>query len=265
MDEMTTSLLNKKIKIGKLDIHYLTGGQGDPLVIIHGGADGARAWLQSANELAKYYTVYVPNLPGFGGSKAISDEFAFSEYAAFVDNFSQNMNLKRFHLVGHSLGGGIALHYALQYPHKIQRLVLVSSICLGKEIALWARFLSQPTLYQPLVEAALSTVRIIRWLAKLVYAPFESIIPLSRFKMSIGKSIMTFKGQTTILLNQLSELLVPTLVVWGARDNIVPVAHGYAASRLIPDCQLHVFEDCTHSVYRQKIGEFSRILTKFLG
>lgn len=262
---MTNNLHNKTIRVGELDINYLTGGVGEPLVIIHGGADGARSWLQSASELSKYYTVYVPNLPGFGGSKSISDKFAFSEYAAFVDNFSHNMNLENFHLVGHSLGGGIALHYALKYPHKLKRLVLVSSICLGNEIALWARFLSHSTFHLPLAEAALFIVKAVRWLVKLVYAPFELINPVSRFKMSIGKSIMTLKGQTTILLNQLSELLVPTLLVWGARDSIVPVSHGYTASRLIPDCQLHVFEDCTHDVHRQQIKEFSRILTKFLG
>ena len=89
--------------------------------------------------------------------------------------------------------------------------------------------------------------------------------PLSSSRIRIGSSMMTLKGQTTVLLNHLSELLVPTLLVWGARDSIVPVRHAYAASRIIPDCQLHIFQDCSHGVYQQKTIELSRLLAKFLG
>ena len=77
--------------------------------------------------------------------------------------------------------------------------------------------------------------------------------------------MMTLKGQTTVLLNRLSELMMPTLLVWGARDGVVPVSQAYAAAELIPDCQLHVFEDCGHSVYKQNVQDFSRLLTGFLG
>jgi pimeloyl-ACP methyl ester carboxylesterase len=83
--------------------------------------------------------------------------------------------------------------------------------------------------------------------------------------MGIGKSIMTLNGQTTVLLSRLSELQVPTLLVWGAKDSIVPVTHAYAASQLIPDCQLQVFKDCGHSVYKQRVQEFSQLLVRFLG
>jgi pimeloyl-ACP methyl ester carboxylesterase len=74
----------------------------------------------------------------------------------------------------------------------------------------------------------------------------------------------TFREQATVLVNQLSELMVPTLLVWGANDSIVPVSNAYDAAQLIPDCQLHVFEDCGHSVYKQKVKEFSHLLTTFL-
>jgi pimeloyl-ACP methyl ester carboxylesterase len=75
----------------------------------------------------------------------------------------------------------------------------------------------------------------------------------------------TLKEQTTVLVNQLSELTMPTLLVWGANDSIVPVNHAYAAARLIPDCQLRVFNGCGHPVYKQKAKEFSHLLTGFLG
>ena len=262
---MLSEIHSENIKVGGLDVHYLTGGEGEPLVVIHGGGDSARAWLDNLEELSERYTVYAPDLPGFGHSQPISDSFHVSEFVEFVGGFTHSLGLKRFHLVGHSLGGGIALQFALESPRKIERLVLISSMFLGKEIALWARFMSSPAFLRPIGEAGVAIFRAVGWLIKSLHIPFEFMSPFLQVKMGIGRSIMTLKGQTTVLLNQLSELLVPTLLVWGAEDVIVPVAHAYAASQLIPDCQLHVFEGCGHSVYKQKGGEFSQLLTRFLG
>jgi len=262
---MLNKIHSKKMNVAGLDVHYLTGGEGDPLVVIHGGGDGARAWLDNLEELSQCYTVYAPDLPGFGHSQPISDGFHASEFVEFMEGFTHNLGLQRFHLVGHSVGGGVALRFALESPRKIERLVLVSSMCLGKEIALWARFLSSPAFLMPIGEAGVALFKALGWLIKLLHIPFEFVNPLPRVKMSLGKSIMTLKGQTTVLLNQLSELLVPTLLVWGVEDAMVPVAHAYAASELIPDCQLHVFDGCDHNVYKQKSQEFSQLLTRFLG
>ena len=256
---------SKKMKVGTLNIHYLHGGEGDPLVVIHGGGDGAKAWLENLVELPNHYTVYAPDLPGFGDSQPIGDSFHISEYVEFIEGFTHSLELERFHLVGHSLGGGIALHYALKFPHKIKKLVLVSSIFLGKEIALWARFLSSPAFVKSLGEAGITIFKVVESLIRLLYAPLEFIIPFSRVQMGIGKAVMTLQGQTMVLLNRLSELVVPTLLIWGARDGIVPARHAYAAAEVIPKCQLYVFEGCGHSVYKQKVHEFSQLLVGFLG
>jgi pimeloyl-ACP methyl ester carboxylesterase len=262
---MLNKIHSKKMNVGGLDVHYLTGGEGDPLVVIHGGGDGARAWLDNLEELSQCYTVYAPDLPGFGHSQPISDGFHASEFVEFMEGFANNLGLQRFHLVGHSVGGSVALRFALKSPRRIERLVLVSSMCLGKEIALWARFLSSPAFLMTLGEAGVALFKAVGWLIKSLHIPFEFMNPLPRVKISLGKSIMTLKGQTTVLLNQLSQLLVPTLLVWGVEDAMVPVAHAYAASELIADCQLHVFDACDHNVYKQKSQEFSHLLTRFLG
>lgn len=253
------------IKVGHLDVHYLTGGKGEPLIVIHGGGGSGRAWQQNAVELSKYYQVYIPDLPGFGHSKAISEDFDLSSYVTFVEDFSRSLGLGRFHLLGHSLGGGIALHYALDFPHKIKRLVLISSLCLGQEIAFWARIMSLPLFYRIAKKIVVSVFKAIGWLVRNLNCPLGKLAPPSLLRMSIGKSIMTAKGQTTVLANRLSELLMPTLLVWGAKDNIVPVRHAYVAAERIPNCQVRVFQGSGHSVYRQRIGEFSDMLVRFLG
>jgi pimeloyl-ACP methyl ester carboxylesterase len=95
------------------------------------------------------------------------------------------------------------------------------------------------------------------------FTTLEYVNPLPRTKMELGNMITNYSGQTTVLLDKLSTLMMPTLVVWGARDGIVPVRHAYTAAQVIPNCQLHVFEDCGHVIYRQKVDDFSDLITRF--
>ena len=166
--------------------------------------------------------------------------------------------------MGHSIGGGIALHYVLKFPEKVKGLVLVSSWCLGIEAALWVRLMSYPALCRSFGEAGIVISKGIKWLARLFYAPFKLSNPITRVKMDIGMTMITFRGQTTVLRDRLCELTMPTLVVWGDGDQVVPASHAYVAAELIPDCQLHVFQGCGHSVYKQRVEEFSQLLTSFL-
>jgi pyruvate dehydrogenase E2 component (dihydrolipoamide acetyltransferase) len=259
------NISSKKTKVGGLDVHYFTAGQGDPLVVLHGGGGDARTWMNNIAALSDYYTVYAPDLPGYGGSQPLDGNYYIPELAEFVDSFSDNLELENFHLVGHSLGGGIALNYALKSPHRIRKLVLVSSLCLGREIALWVRLLSIPAICRSIGSAVLAVLKSIKWLIKALLVPVEFVMPFSPASVNLGGSVTTFKEQTLVLANRLSEIVMPTLVVWGAKDPIVPVRHAYAAAQLIPDCQLKVFKDRGHNVYRDDIGEFSRLLTGFLG
>ena len=263
--DIIKKIQSKRIKVSNLDINYISGGNGDPLVLIHGGLGGANGWSQNLEDLSKIYSVYAPDLPGFGNSQPISDDFQVSEFVDFIEEFTNTLGLKRFHLIGHSLGGGIALHFALKYPHKIDRLVLVSSMFLGKDIAFWARFSSSSFFLKSFGEAGIAFFKAVRWLFKIFYAPSEFVSPFSRIQMSIGKNLMTLRGQTIVLLNRLSEIIMPTLIVWGTSDEVVPAKHAYATAELIPDCQLHIFKGGRHNVYKQNIGEFSRLVCGFLG
>lgn len=246
------------------EVRYFVGGKGDPLIIVHGGGDGAGAWTRSAAILSRHFRVYVPDMPGFGLSQPVADEFQLSQFVDFVEQFSSHIGLDRFHLVGHSLGGAVALHYALRSPEKVKRLVLVSSLCLGKEIALWIRASSVSWLISPLGAAAMRLTRTAMNLARRLHAPMELFGQVMRMKLAIGQAVTTAKGQCTVLVDSLPRLAMPTLLIWGNRDAVVPVKHAQAAAGVIPDCQVHIFQGCGHSVYRQKAEEFSSVVSRFL-
>ncbi len=254
------NLNTSTINVGGLDIRYFFGGHGDPLVVVHGGGGGADTWLKNAMLLSKRYSVYVPDLPGFGQSQAMEGGFEFARYAQFIEDFAARIGLKRFSLLGHSLGGGIAAAYAIGHPHRVKKLVLVDSLGLGKEITVFARLACWM-----LGGVGRVILKGIRRLVRLFYAEVKSLRAISGFNLEMGSSLMGLGGQSINFLDGLSRLLVPTLLIWGARDAVVPVVHAYAAMQLIPNCKLKVFNDCGHSVYRQKLKEFCQVLAGFLG
>jgi pimeloyl-ACP methyl ester carboxylesterase len=259
-----TSIHSQRIDVNGLDIHYLTGGRGESLIIIHGGSDGARAWRENIAVLSKKYTIYVPDLPGFGSSQTWEGVYNIPEMVEFVYKFAGSVGLERFYLMGHSFGGGVALNYTLKYPQHIRKLVLVSSLCLGKEIAWWVRLFSNPMALRSIGKAAVSIIRGIRFVIRF-FGPWEIVQPITKASLQIGSGIASLTEQTIVLLSQLPQIMVPTLVLWGARDPIVPFAQAYTAAELIPDCEVKVFEDCGHSVYRDRLNEFSAVLAGFLG
>jgi len=243
-------------------INYYIAGQGDPLVIIHGGLGDARTWLNNIAILAERYQVYAPDLPGFGHSQTLDSTHDIPRLAAFVDAFTVSLDLHRFYLMGHSIGGGVALDYALHFPHKVIKLVLIDSLCLGEKIALWVRITS--VLARTIGDQVNAVLRGTHWLIKKLAWPLDPVLPLNQTCIDLGGNITIFKAQTLVLKNKLADLLMPTLVVWGDKDNIVPVEQAYRASEVIPHCSLKIFKKTGHDVHRKEIGEFSRVLTGFL-
>jgi pimeloyl-ACP methyl ester carboxylesterase len=103
------------------------------------------------------------------------------------------------------------------------------------------------------------------WLIEKLMPPVDLILPLNPANIDLGGNITILREQTLVLQNRLGDLSMPTLVVWGAKDNIVPVKQAYGAAEAIRNCKLKVFENIGRDVHRQEIREFSRVLTGFLG
>jgi pimeloyl-ACP methyl ester carboxylesterase len=250
--------------IGGREVLYYTAGWGEPLVVIHGGGSDARAWWNNIRVLAEKYTVYAPDLPGYGGSQKLDGNYYVPELTQFIDEFALSLGLKKFYIMGHSLGGAVALNYTLKFPQKIRKLVLVDSLCLGREVGLWLRFFSIPAIVSSLGAVVGGILNMIVWILKMVN-PFNYILPFTQASVAVGVHISSFKEQTFILEQRLPELKIPTLVVWGAKDPVVPVTQAYRACKTIPDCQIEVFRKSGHNPNREELKKFSKLLFGFLG
>jgi pimeloyl-ACP methyl ester carboxylesterase len=254
----------KTIKVDGREVLYYQAGQGEPLVVIHGGGGDARTWLSNMEVLAEKYTVFAPDLPGYGGSAPLDGKYYIPELTNFIKRFTERLGLEKFYLMGHSLGGGVALNMALNFPDKIKKLVLIDSLCLGSEIAFWVRLFSLPAIIKSVGHVFMAIMSSIKWVAGLLN-PARYILALSPAAMSVGGSISTFREQTLSLEKRLPEVKMPTLVVWGSRDPVVPVMQAYRAALAIPNCKVKVFEKRGHNVHRDELKEFSSLLSRFLG
>ena len=259
-----TNIEIKKVQVDGRDVRYYQAGNGEPLVVIHGGGGDARSWWKNIAELSSNYTVFAPDLPGYGGSHRLEGDYYIPELTRFIHKFTHELGLDRFNLVGHSLGGGIALNFALEFPRRIKKLVLVSSLCLGREIAFWVRLFSIPAILNAVGAVVLGVLNAIKWTLERLN-PAEYIMPMSPASVYVGGAISTFRQQSLVLEERLPEVKVPTLVIWGKKDIIVPVKHAFRAARAIPGCQVKVFSKVGHDVHRDELSGFSRVVRSFLG
>lgn len=250
------------IQVDGKNIRYYRGGQGEPLLIIHGGNSHGRIWANNLKDLSRNYTVYIPDLPGFGMSQSLEGSFYVPELVNFINQFADSIGLENFNLMGHSLGGAVATTYTLQFPGKVKRLVVIDSMCFGQEIALWVRVLSTPMFCRSLGKAVVSVFKGFKWLVEAVFRSIEFIIPFSEASLIIGCSAVNIKTQSMVLTHRLSEIVIPTLVIWGKSDRIVPVKQAYTAANVIPNCRLMVLKG-GHCAYAGNL-EFSIEMDRFL-
>jgi pimeloyl-ACP methyl ester carboxylesterase len=273
------------LTVAGLRIHCLTAGTSGPaVVLLHGsGFDAAGLALGPAMAaLAPQCRVFAPDLPGFGDSAPLPAGWGFAEQSAFLDPLLTALGLGRASLVGHSMGGGVALGFALAAPARVARLALIDSACLmhrtdAPRRAWLAAHLPGLTALQW------------RWLARsrgalrhtllgaMPHRP-ERVTPslldavtLRMRKHSGGATLhqwerreVAWHGLRTCYLDRLPALAVPTLILHGEDDPMVPVAIAREAHRRIPDARLEIIPQCGHLAPLEQPETVSRALARFL-
>jgi pimeloyl-ACP methyl ester carboxylesterase len=272
------------LEVKGLRAHYLTAGEGKPLVLLHGSAiDSSRlSYGPSIAKLAKDYRVLAPDWPGYGRSEHPQRPYVFADYIAFLEGFLDGLSLEKVHLAGFSMGGGVALGFALSHPERLRKLVLVDSYGLGGEIHvpfLPYLFLRTPRLDSVVWGGLRLSRRVISTFLKLfVFADPRKVNPalvaeireqlrepeVERAFMSWIRGEVGWRGLSTNYLSELSTLRVPTLLLHGARDLIIPASRARRAAKRIPRAQLVIVPRCGHWLPREARERFAREVLEFL-
>jgi len=252
------------ITVGETKVQVVIGGQGDPLVVLH-GAGGNRGWRRWMAAVGERYTVYAPTHPGFGRSDAADWMESIDDLARFYLWFLDVMGLSKVHLLGHSIGGWTAAELATMRPGVIDRLVLVSPTGLKPgEGEIRDIFFYPP---DELLKFNVHDPATVPEWAELFGGkpgPAEIEIALRNREMTARLTWKPYMFNPR-LPHFLPRVANPTLIVWGREDQIVPVICGEQYRRLLPNATLCVLERCGHSPLIEQPDVFANLVLDFLG
>jgi pimeloyl-ACP methyl ester carboxylesterase len=261
---------------------YRIAGSGPPVVLIHGMLNSSSHWQSVAMELARDHTVVAPDLIGHGDSAAPRGDYSLGAHAASIRDLLAAIGIDRASIVGHSLGGGVAMQFFYQFPQRVERLVLISSGGLGREVSPMLRTAALPGVsallsltIQPRVLSALAgggrRLRE-RALAGGVYLqaiaralrPLENADARQAFLTTL-RSVIDVRGQRVSATDRLYLLeSMPTMIVWGERDNTIPLVHGRRAHEAIPHSFFRTLPNAAHFPHLEDPEGLSRLLREFI-
>jgi pimeloyl-ACP methyl ester carboxylesterase len=271
----------KTVTLHGRDVTYAEEGSGPVLLLIHGMGGTLENWEVVIELLSRDHTVIAPDLPGHGSSAPGAGDYSIGALAAGLRDLLVALGHDRATLVGHSLGGGIAMQFAYQFPEIMERLVLVSSGGLGSEVSPVLRAAALPGANLFIAATAgpgrAAGSALARGLGAIGLKPKADVAEVARGYASLAdpdhraaflatlRSVVSTGGQRVNAGDRLYLTEgVPVLIIWGARDPIIPVRHGEDACRAIPGSRLEIFDEVGHMPQVEVPGRFVAVLERFL-
>jgi pimeloyl-ACP methyl ester carboxylesterase len=276
-----------KFELKEMTLHghrvaYRMAGSGPPIILIHGITSSSATWEAIAPMLAKSHTVLAPDLLGHGQSAKPRGDYSMGAFASGIRDLAVALGLGPATVVGHSLGGGVAMQFAYQFPERTSRLALVSSGGLGRKVhgLLRAATLPGSEIVLPLLAGrrVLGAGRGVGRVLDRVGVPLGTdVLEMARghasladpetrsafvqaLRASVDPSGQRVRGTDRLYL----ATQLPLLIVWGARDRVIPVGHGRRAHDLVPGSRLVVFESAGHFPYLDDPERFVRTLQDWI-
>ena len=261
---------------------FIHVGQGPTLLLIHGIGDCSDTWHELITQLAQDHTVIAPDLLGHGRSAKPRADYSVAAYANAMRDLLSVIGVDRATVVGHSFGGGVAMQFAYQYPERCERLVLVSTGGVSADIHPVLRFASAPNtdLILPLLQfpgarmAGRCIFKLLELLGTDTGRDAEHLLPMFDALPDAGarrafvralRSAVDWRGQSMTMLDRCYlARSIPTLLVWGARDAVVPSRHAHVAHLAMPGSRLEVFEGAGHFPHLSDGARFLSLIRDFL-
>jgi pimeloyl-ACP methyl ester carboxylesterase len=269
------------VRIHGHDLGYRMAGQGPAILLIHGIAGSSTAWRDVMPALSRRYTVIAPDLLGHGDSAKPTGDYSLGACANILRDFLGIVGISRVTVVGQSFGGGVAMQFCYQSPEACERLVLVDSGGLGREVSWLLRFMTypgseylMPVIFPSFVREPGDAVnRLLRsWGIRVPrleemwrsYSSLTDVANRQSFVRTI-RSVIDPGGQAVSAMDRLYLTeQVPTMIVWGQQDAIIPVSHAYAAHDAIPGSRLEVIPDAGHFPQVENPDAFLDVLMDFM-
>jgi pimeloyl-ACP methyl ester carboxylesterase len=279
--------VHSELELREIELHghcvaYRSAGSGPVIVLVHGITSTSETWERVMPALAKRFTVIAPDLLGHGGSAKPRGDYSLGAYASGVRDLLIALGHERATFVGHSLGGGVAMQLAYQFPERCERLVLIDSGGLGSEVNFLLRLATLPgsELVLPLLahKSVLDTGRGVGRLFERVGLKMHTdIAEMARGHASLAdpearaafvhtlRTIVDPTGQRVSANDRLYLAEeVPFLIIWGRRDNIIPIAHAHSAHARVPSSRLEIFDNAGHFPHVDDPLRFIDVLTEFI-
>ncbi len=277
---MVHRLTSATCRLNGHDLHYVHAGSGPPLVFLHGVLGSHHVWARLAAEMSETNYVVAPDLFGHGSSAKPMADYSLGGHAGVVRDLLDALGIREATLVGHSLGGGIAMEFTYLFPERVHGLVLVASGGLGREVNMLLRMPTLPgaELVLPLMASGFARRQGNKLAKTLKFMGVKGSTDVAEAwhgfeQLTDGESRRAFlatiravvgpDGQRVSAAELLPRLKVPTLLVWGDRDRMIPLVHAQEAVEHMPDARLVVFEKAGHFPHLDQPERFAELMRDF--
>ena len=262
-------------------VAYQDAGDGETLLLIHGMAGSSATWRDVIPQLSKNFRVIAPDLLGHGESDKPRGDYSLGAFAASLRDLLDELGIARATVIGQSLGGGIAMQFAYQHRDRCERVVLIGSGGLGPDLSWTLRMLSAPgaelilpVIAPPQVLAAgnrikslLSSVGVQSPRGAELWSAYSSLSDRDTRNAFLRtlRSVVDYRGQAVSALSKLHlTAQMPVMFIWGDKDKIIPVSHGYAAHETLPGSRLEILPGLGHFPHVESPTAVVELLEDFI-
>jgi pimeloyl-ACP methyl ester carboxylesterase len=266
------------IKISGIETRYISQGEGPAVLLVHGFGGFLESWEYNMADLSINHTVFAIDLPGHGKTAKVEEGYTLKYAVDFVLDFIKSMGIGPVSLVGHSAGGLICGAIAADHPEMVEKLILVDSAGLNRNIPLAFRIATIPVIKQLVITLSLKTfikygtrrafynpMVIDQEWVRMSYEYLQNA-PAKRTLLNILSANIDIAGlkEEATITSRLKSIQCPTLVIHGVQDRIIPADHLTEIYQLIPQVECEIFDECGHCPHMENYIRFNWLAANFL-